>query len=175
MSKRIHMSIVLAITALAISPPIGCAAMAKRDLSHDPFPEAQEESHASLAAIVTDVENANVQGLRDSHLDSAKFTKFGGKNFERMSLGPCNEREADGVTSVQDIAFEMKNRRIDVFGDVAVMTCYNHFSFREGGKRRQRIVRNTLVFLKTDKGWKIVHEHVTPNECFGTPVAVRSE
>ena len=69
------------------------------------------------------------------------------------------EREA-GLLAPLQIA------EIDVFGDVAIMTCYNHFSYKDNGGREQRVARNTLVFLKTDDGWKIVHEHVTPKQCF---------
>ena len=142
---------------------LGCTAT--RDLAHYPFPEAQAELRKVLDGIIHDAETANVQGLRDSHLNSDKFTKFGG-TFERINVDQCNEGEIAGVTSVQDLKFEMKDRKIDVFDDVAIMTCYNHFSFRDGGNRKQRIARNTLVFLKTADGWKIVHEHVTPKACF---------
>ena len=61
---------------------------------------------------------------------------------------------------------EMKDRKIDVFGDIAIMTCYNHFSYSVEGNREERVARNTLVFLRTADGWKIVHEHVTPKACF---------
>ena len=144
---------------------IGCASTPNFDLAHDSFPSAQVEIDATLDAIINDVVTANLQGLRDSHLDSAKFTKFGGGAFERIDLEDCNEEEAAGITSVQDLKFEMKDRKIDVFGDVAIMTCYNHFSYDDGGERKQRIARNTLVFLRRADGWKIVHEHVTPKKC----------
>ena len=55
------------------------------ELAHDPFPTAQSELRAVLDAMIRDVETANVQGLRDVHLDSDKFTKFGGGSvYERM-------------------------------------------------------------------------------------------
>lgn len=138
---------------------------ARRDLAHYTFPEAQAEIQETLNAIINDVETANVQGLRDSHLNSDKFTKFGG-TFERINVDQCNEGEIAGVTSVQDLKFEMKDRKIDVFGDVAIMTCYNHFTVRDDGELKSDVARNTLVFLNTADGWKIVHEHVTPKTCF---------
>ncbi len=153
------------IVALASMQLIGCISTPKHDLTRYPFPEAQKEIHATLDAIINDVETANVQRLRDSHLNSAKFTKFGG-SFERINIDQCNDQEAAGVTSVQDLKFEMKDRKIDVFGDTAIMTCYNHFSYTDDGNRRQHIDRNTMVFLRTDDGWKIVREHVTPKTCF---------
>jgi hypothetical protein len=138
---------------------------AHRHQIHDPFHESQAEIREVLIDIINDVETANVLGLRDSHLNSDKFTKFGG-TFERINIDQCIEGEIAGITSVRDLRFEMKDRKIDVFGDVAIMTCYNHFSYKDNGGREQRVARNTLVFLKTDDGWKIVHEHVTPKQCF---------
>ena len=116
--------------------------------------------------IIDDAEAANVAGLRESHLASDKFTKFDGREFERQNVEQCNESEAALFTSAQDIKLEMKDRKIDVFGDVAIMTCYNHFSYLDDGELRRGVARNTLVFLKTADGWKIVHEHVTPKACF---------
>jgi len=158
-------AIVLFVAVFAGCQLVGCASIRHRDLAHYPFPEAQEEINATLDAMINDVETASLQRLRDGHLDSTKFTKFGG-TFERIGLDQCNEQEAAGVTSVQDLKFEMRDRKIDVFGNVAIMTCYNHFSYDDGGERKQRIARNTLVFLRTANGWKIIHEHVTPKKCF---------
>ena len=160
-----RMRLVGPLMTLVTTQLVGCTSTAKHDLSHFPFPAAQKEIHATLDAIIRDAETANVQGLRDGHLNSAKFSKFGG-SFDRIDLDQCNEQEAAGVTAVQDLKFEMKDRKIEVFGDVAVMTCYNHASYSDGGNRRQHIARNTLVFLRTADGWKIVHEHVTPKSCF---------
>jgi len=41
-----------------------------------------------------------------------------------------------------------------------------HIAFENDGHPMRRIVRNTLVFLNTSSGWKIVHEHNTPKSCF---------
>jgi hypothetical protein len=159
------MSTVLSLAALATMQLFGCASPPKHDIAHYPYPKAQAELRDVLDGIIHDAETANVQGLRDSHLNSDKFTKFGG-TFERINVDQCNEGEIAGVTSVQDLKFEMKDRKIDVFGDVAIMTCYNHFSHKGDGELRRSVARNTLVFLKTADGWKIVHEHVTPKACF---------
>ena len=44
---------------------------------------------------------------------------------------------------------------------------YNHHSYKDNSKLKQGVARNTLVFLDTAEGWKIVHEHITPKACFG--------
>ena len=142
---------------------LGCTAT--RYLAHYPFPEAQEELREVLNDIINDVEIANIQGLRDSHLNSDKFTKFGG-TFERINFDQCNEGEIAGVTSVQDLKLEMIDVKIDVFGDVAIVTCYNRYSYSGNDDLQLGVDRNTLVFLSTADGWKIIHEHVTPKSCF---------
>jgi len=56
---------------------------------------------------------------------------------------------------------EAKDIKIDVFGDVGIATYYPHFSFEKNGVESKGEGRQTLVFLKTNEGWKIIHEHGT--------------
>ena len=56
--------------------------------------------------------------------------------------------------------------KIDVFGDVAVLTEYFHLSHTVDDAPETHNARVTLVFLKTVDGWKIVHEHVTGKKRF---------
>ena len=63
------------------------------------------------------------------------------------------------ITSVEDYKYEARDVKIDVFGEVAVMTFFPHRSRRENGEMIRYSARQTLVFLKTAEGWKIVHEH----------------
>ncbi len=152
------------IAVLAGLQIVGCASMARqsspRDLAHYPFPNAQAELRSVLKEIVNDVTNANVEGLRDSHLKSEKFTKFaGGKVYERMNYDQCIATETAAITSVQDYKVEVRNLKIDVFGDVAIMTYYPHKTKKKNHEVIRSSARQTLVFLKTADGWKIIHEH----------------
>jgi ketosteroid isomerase-like protein len=54
--------------------------------------------------------------------------------------------------------------KIDVFGDIGIATYYPHVSFVQDGERKTGSGRQTLVFLKTNDGWKLVHEHGTPKK-----------
>ncbi len=155
--------ILLMFSGSVVMALMGCATT--RDVAHYPYPKAQAELREVLDGIIHDAETANVQGLRDSHLNSDKFTKFGG-TFERINFDQCNEGEIAGVTSVQDLKLEMIDVKIDVFGDVAIVTCYNRYSYSGNDDLQLGVDRNTLVFLSTADGWKIIHEHVTPKSCF---------
>ena len=163
MSEQLQTNKVLPMACLAVLPLIGCASLAKRDLAHDPFPEAQTEIRAVLETIIHDAETANVDGLREVHLESDKFTKFGGGEvYERMNYAECVESEAAAVTSVQEYRSEAKDLKIDVFGNVAVVTYYPYRVVKKDGKVLRYSARQSLVFLKTRNGWRIVHEHQSP-------------
>ncbi len=133
----------------------------ERDLINDPFPAAQAELRDVVNSIVHDVETANIEGLHSIHLDSDKFTKFGPRSFERQGVASTNESEAAFWGSVSDTRLEVEQLKIDVFGNVAVVTYYPHASFVKDGEETEVHGRQTLVLLKTADGWKIVHEHGT--------------
>lgn len=138
----------------------------KRDLVNDNFTDDQAELKVVLKNIYDDAKTANIEGLTTSHLISPKFTKFGPRNFERQTAEQTNDSEASFFTSISDLNVELKDIKIDVFGDVAVTTFYPHFTFMRDGSDVNGSSRQTLVFLKTDEGWKIIHEHGTPKKCF---------
>ena len=48
-----------------------------------------------------------------------------------------------------------------MFGDIGIATYYPQVSFVREGEPKTVEGRQTLVFLRTDAGWKIVHEHGT--------------
>lgn len=150
---------------LAAVQMVGCASTPTRDLAHYPFPKAQAELREVLDGIIHDSETANVVGLRDIHLKSEKFTKFGGGEvYDRMNYVQCVEIETAAITSVEDYKAKTRDLKIDVFGEVAVMTFYPHRVVKKDGKVLRYSARQTLVFLKTPDGWKIVHEHQSPKK-----------
>ncbi len=136
----------------------------QQDLIKDTFPEAQAEIHDILKSIVNDAETANIEGLQKAHLDSDKFTKFGPRNFERQDVASTNNSEEAFFGSISNYKQEVKDLKIDVFGDIAIATYYPHVAFEQNGEEKKGSGRQTLVFLKTPKGWKIVHEHGTPKK-----------
>jgi len=134
----------------------------RQDLVNDSFPEAQEELQEVIRSIVADAEGANIDGLQTAHLVNHKFTKFGPRSFERQDVVGTNESEAAFFGSISEYRQETRDLRIDVYGDVGIATYYPHVSFVQDGEEKTANGRQTLVFLKTDNRWKIVHEHGTP-------------
>ena len=131
------------------------------DLINETFPEAQNELREVINSIVKDSETANLEGLKASHLLSDKFTKFGPRSFERQDVESTIESESAHFGSISNFKMEVKDLKIDVFGDIGIVTYYPHVSFEKDGEEITGSARQTLVFLKTSEGWKIIHEHGT--------------
>ena len=136
----------------------------ERDLINDSFPEAQAELREVVKSIVRDAETGNIEGLKAAHLVSEKFTKFGPRSFNRQDVASTNKSEEAFFGSISNFKQEVKDLKIDVFGDIGIATYYKHGSFVQDGEAKTGSGRQTLVFLKTTNGWKIVHEHGTPNQ-----------
>lgn len=129
------------------------------DLVDEIFSEEQEEIREVVTSIVRDAESSYLEGLKQIHLASDKFTKFGPRNFERQGVEKTNESESAFFGSVSNYKEEVKDLKIDVFGEVGIATYYREVSFIEDNQERNATLRQSLVFLKTEKGWNIVHEH----------------
>ena len=134
------------------------------DLVNEIFPEAQSELSEVIKSIVRDAETANLEGLKATHLVSDKFTKFGPRSFERQDVESTNESELAHFGSITNFKAEVKDLKIDVFGDIGIATYYPHVSFEKDGEELTGSARQTLVFLKTSEGWKIIHEHGTKRQ-----------
>ena len=143
---------------------VGCTSdnQPERDVVNDPFSEAQAEISEVIQSIRNDVKSANIDGLQAIHLESDKFTKFGPRSFDRQDVTSTNQSEAAFFSSVSITEYEVTDLKIDVFGDIGIATYYPQATFVNNGEEGKASGRQTLVLLKTQDGWKIVHEHGTP-------------
>lgn len=123
---------------------------------------ALSELRQAVEAIAQDAMTGNVEGLKNAHLLSDEFTKFGPRSFERQNVQKANASEEAFFSSVTDLTYDVRDLKVDIFGDIGVVTYYPHVTFHRDGQPFQVTGRQTLVFLKTTAGWKIVHEHGTP-------------
>ncbi len=138
-----------------------CGTHAKEESSDRSDSEAESQIYDAVMAIKHDIETSNITGLQEAHLDSEKFSKFGPRSFERQDLETTNRSEAAFFSSISDANYEVKDLKIDVFGDVGIATYYPEVSFVRQGERVESSGRQTLVFLNTSAGWKLIHEHGT--------------
>ena len=135
----------------------------KVDLINDEFPEAKQEIMDTFGSIVQSVRDGDLDKLISFHAYGPKFTEF--KNTgEPRNGGKANEEfERNVFGSITEIIkFDAKDLAIAVYGDVANATFHSDFHLKFG---EDLVVVNdqiTLLFVKTEAGWKIVHEHHSP-------------
>jgi ketosteroid isomerase-like protein len=139
----------------------GCQAQV--DPINDEFSEAKQEVMETFGAVAQSIKDGDLDTLISFHHYGPKFTEF--KNGELRNGGEANEtheRKTFGaVTEV--VKFDAKDLQIAVYGgDVANVTFHSDFHLKFG---EELVVVNdqiTLLFVKTNKGWKMVHEHHSP-------------
>ncbi len=135
---------------------------AKVDPISEEFPEAQAEVLETFQAIAQSIIDGDMDKLISFHAYGPKFTEF--KDGAPRNGGVANEayeRQLFGsVTEV--VKFGADDLKIAVYGDVANVTFHSDFQLMFGDELA--VVNNqiTLLFVKTDDGWKLVHEHHSP-------------
>ncbi len=134
----------------------------KIDLVNDEFPEAKQEVMETFGAIAQSLKDGDIDKLIAFHAYSPKFTEF--KNGAPRNGGEANEAHERSVfgSVTEVVKFDAKDLQIAVYGDVANLTFHSDFHLKFG---EDLVVVNdqiSLLFVKTDNGWKIVSEHHSP-------------
>ena len=134
----------------------------KIDLVNTEFPEAKQEVMETFGAIAQSIKDGDMDKLISFHAYGPKFTEF--KDGQPRNGGEDNEayeRQLFGSVS-EVVKFDAKDLKIAVYGDVANLTFHSDFQLKFG--EDLVVVNNqiTLLFVKTDDGWKLVHEHHSP-------------
>lgn len=128
----------------------------------NPYAKAQKEVRAVLDEIEQSVRDNDMDRLISFHAYGPKFTEF--KNGERRTGPKENEAfERDFIGSFTDVEkWELDDLKIAVYDNVANVTFHADFEPVIGEERLAMTGQFTLFFVKTDAGWKIVHEHMSP-------------
>lgn len=131
----------------------------KIDLLNDEFLEAQQEVKLTMDSIAQSVKDGDLDKLISYHSYGPKFTEF--KNGEFRNNGKENENfERSIFGSVTEILkFDLNDMKIAVYDKVANVTLHTDFHLKFGEDLAVVNEQMTLLFVKTEKGWRIVHEH----------------
>ncbi len=131
----------------------------KIDLVNDEFPEAKQEVMETFGAIAQSIKDGDIDKLISFHAYGPKFTEF--KKGEPRNGGEANEAHERSVfgSVTEVIKFDAKDLQIAVYGDVANLTFHSDFHLKFGEDLVEVNDQITLLFVKTDNGWKMVHEH----------------
>lgn len=164
-TKRVLLSVILVtlfFTSINVKGQSSKAEVQKIDLINDEFPEAKQEVMETFGAIAQSIIDGDIEKLISFHAYSPKFTEF--KNGEPRNGSEANEvHERNVFGSVTEVVkFAADDLKIAVYGDVANLTFHSDFQLKFG---EDLVVVNdqiTLLFVKTNDGWKMVHEHHSP-------------
>lgn len=134
----------------------------KVDLLNDEFPESKEAISKTMDSIVQSIKDGDIDRLISFHAYSPKFTEF--KNGEPRNGGAENEEFERGVfgSVTEVVKFDMNDLNVAVYGDVANVTLHSDFHLKFDEDLAVVNDQISLLFLNTDKGWRIVHEHHSP-------------
>jgi ketosteroid isomerase-like protein len=139
------------------------ATVAEVDLINDPFEAEQAEIKAVLDGIFESIKNLDADKLISYHVYSPKFTEF--RNADPRFGSEGNEQYERGfVAAIEGFDSNLGDLKIDVFGQVAVVTFEADFRPVMNGETGQIWANVTLVFVKVDGEWKITHEHFSQFE-----------
>ncbi len=134
----------------------------KIDLINDEFPESQAEIREVFDGILKSIEEKDIEKLISYHAYGPKFTEF--QDGERRTGSKENEAfERSFFPSFTTInKWEVNDLKIDVFGDVGLVTFHSDFQPIIESDTLRVVAQMALLFIKTENGWKITHEHSSP-------------
>ncbi|PCJ94760.1 MAG: hypothetical protein COA50_10215 [Flavobacteriaceae bacterium] len=134
----------------------------KIDLVNDEFSEAKIEVMALMNELKQSINDGDVNKIISFHAYGPKFTEF--KGGEKRVGSKENEEFERGIFGniTEVVKFNYNDLKIAVYDNVANVTFHSDFHFKFG---EDDVVVNdqiTLLMVKTENGWKCVHEHHSP-------------
>ena len=97
------------------------------------------------------------------HLAGPKFSKFDDvEPFDRQGAEVAMRSETEQLSALQDVDCQMDDVKVDVFGEVAVVTGIWTTTYRLDDEPGRSCSRSTLVFVNDGGDWLIAHEHHSP-------------
>jgi len=89
-----------------------------------------------------------------------EYTEFNPGSPTRLDGKALNGRLVDALSSgsVEFVADEMANEKVQVYGDVAILS-YNYVGVTKNkdGKVESNLTKSTRVYVKKDGKWMLVH------------------
>jgi ketosteroid isomerase-like protein len=153
--------------ALALVLLTGCASAPPRAAA----PSGSEHAQVALrlGEIIHAAETKDLALLDSYHWYGPHFTKFASKG-PRLDAAAAREGEHKGLSALAGLKLRTEDLQIDLFHDAAVATFTMVATI--GGTNSAnpqtnpttKRERGTLVFVKHEGSWKIVHEHFSAAE-----------
>ncbi|MCH8169641.1 MAG: nuclear transport factor 2 family protein [Bacteroidetes bacterium] len=135
----------------------------KIDIVNNEFPEQKAELQKVIDGIFKSFQDKDADKLISYHIYGPKFTEFR-NDAPRFGSKENEEYERGFVGAISAFDYNLGNLKIDVFGDVAIVTFVADFRPTIANKVHQIWANVTLVFVKVNDTWKITHEHFSQFE-----------
>jgi ketosteroid isomerase-like protein len=148
---------VAAIVGLVVG---GCASAPRAPVAAAQPKEAREIA-GRLLEIMDACEKKDFERLESYHLYGPKFTKFSTESAGRLEAEVARKGERDGLSAVNGLSMRADGLKIDVFAKVGIATFVLNYSFKAGEEMIEKQAKTTMVFVKEDGQWRIVHEHLS--------------
>ena len=132
--------------------------------------ESREKQMKEVAAVIHAFfeagKNKDLSSLADFHASRDVFSKFDeNPPYTRQNSQEAFVYEQAAFANISDYSYQIDDLRVDLLGGIAIATFYltykgmfvNDYSFEGtpvGSKSRV-----TMILTRTERGWKIAHEH----------------
>ncbi len=160
--SKIYLIICLAIVFTSCSsdddstPPVKSI-----DFINELFLAEQGEIKMALKDLFQGVKDLDADKLISYHHYGSKFTDF--KDGGPRGNSETNEAGERGfVGAISDFEHDLNDLKINVFGDVAVVTFHADFRPIINGNELHIVEQATVIWVKVNGDWKITHEHFSP-------------
>jgi ketosteroid isomerase-like protein len=149
------------VLAVALILLTGCASELR------PASRAATSERAQVQQRLLDIFNAaetkDFPRLDSYHWYGPHFTKFSGPG-RRQDAAVAREGEHKGLGALTGLKLRADDLQIEVFDDTAVATFTMVAMIPSGAETVTKRERGTLILVKHEGSWKIVHEHFSPAE-----------
>ena len=123
--------------------------------------DAQTQVRRRLEEIWPTAAARDFERLESFHLYGPTFTEFK-DGRPRGDAASCAAGERATFSRLERPLVDMNDLAINVFGDVAIATFNGHFTGQIAGNVVALDQQCTMVFVRVDDEWKIIHEHMSP-------------
>jgi hypothetical protein len=153
-ARRPYLILVMALVLLT-----GCTTTPPRVSA----PSPSEQVKQRLAEVFHAAETKDLPRLDSYHWYGPQFTKFAGTG-RLLDAAAAREGEHKGLSGLAGLRLRADDLQVEVFDDAAVATFTMVATIQSGAEAITKRERGTLVFVKHEGSWKIVHEHFSAAE-----------
>jgi ketosteroid isomerase-like protein len=138
-------------------------AQTRKDIIKEMYPEEQVKIKKMFNDLLDTARKKDMDRLEAVHLFGPKFTKYDETEpIIRLDGAAARKLERDFITASSQIEFSFQDLKVDVFGDVAIVTGLLDYRAPMGKEVVAGKDRMTMVLVKAGDEWKITHEHTCP-------------